>query len=112
MDCIFCKIASGDVPANKVYEDDKIVAFYDLNPQAPVHVLLIPKEHISSINEIDSKNSGLIGHIFEVVAKLADKINLKDGYRVVSNCGENGGQTVGHLHFHLLGGRYLQWPPG
>ena len=112
MDCIFCKIASGDVPANKVYEDDKIVAFYDLTPQAPVHVLLIPKEHISSINEIDNKNSGLIGHIFEVVAKLADKLNLKDGYRVVSNCGENGGQTVGHVHFHLLGGRYLQWPPG
>lgn len=112
MECIFCKIVNSEIPCNKVYEDEKVLAFYDLDPQAPKHVLIIPKEHISSINEINSENSDIISHIFEIIKILAEKLELVDGYRVVSNCGEDGGQTVKHLHFHLLGGRTMQWPPG
>lgn len=112
MECIFCKIVNSEIPCNKVYEDEKVLAFYDLDPQAPKHVLIIPKEHISSINEINSENSDIISHIFETIKILAEKLELVDGYRVVSNCGEDGGQTVKHLHFHLLGGRTMQWPPG
>lgn len=112
MDCIFCKIVNSEIPCNKVYEDEKVLAFYDLDPQAPKHVLIIPKEHISSINDINFENSDIISHIFEIIKILAEKLELVDGYRVVSNCGENGGQTVKHLHFHLLGGRTMQWPPG
>lgn len=112
MDCIFCKIAAGEIPSKKVYEDDKIVAFYDLDPQAPVHVLLIPKEHIASANELNEQNSGLVGHIYVVAAQLARQLQLDKGYRIVNNCGEDGGQTVRHLHFHLLGGRSMKWPPG
>ncbi|WP_055071268.1 histidine triad nucleotide-binding protein [Clostridium massiliamazoniense] len=112
-DCIFCKIAKGEIPSKKVYEDDKVLAFYDIEPAAPVHVLVIPKNHIGSINEINNENSSIVAHIFEVINKIVVELNIADtGYRVVSNCGDQGGQTVGHLHFHLLGGRNLAWPPG
>ncbi len=112
-DCIFCKIAKGEIPSKKVYEDDKVLAFYDIEPAAPVHVLVIPKNHIGSINEINNENSSIVAHIFEVINKIVIELNIADtGYRVVSNCGEQGGQTVGHLHFHLLGGRNLAWPLG
>ncbi|MBQ3048462.1 MAG: histidine triad nucleotide-binding protein [Oscillospiraceae bacterium] len=112
MSCIFCKIAAGEIPSNKVYEDDKVLAFYDLEPQAPVHFLVIPKEHISGANMITAENSDIVAHIFEVIAKATAELGLDGGFRVVTNCGEDGGQTVGHLHFHVLGGRSLAWPPG
>lgn len=112
MDCVFCKIVNGEIPAKKVYEDEKTLAFYDLEPQAPVHILIIPKMHIASIDEINSENSDEIAAIFEVAAKIARQLSLDGGYRVVSNTGKDGGQTVPHLHFHLLAGRALQWPPG
>lgn len=112
MDCIFCKIAAGIIPSNKVYEDDRVLAFYDLDPQAPVHVLIIPKTHITSAAEITAENSAVVAHIFEAAAKIAEKLELKDGFRIVSNCGPAGGQSVPHLHFHLLGGRDMTWPPG
>lgn len=111
-DCVFCKIASGEIPSRKVYEDETVLAFYDLDPQAPIHVLFIPKEHIRSAAQIDASNSGIIAHIFEVIAKVAAELGLDDGYRVVNNCGESAGQSVPHLHFHLLGGRDFTWPPG
>ena len=111
-DCIFCKIANGEIPSNKLYEDETVYAFYDIDPQAPVHILVIPKEHIQSVSQITPENQEIVGHIFTVIAKLAKELDLKDGYRVVSNVGEQGGQSVPHLHFHLLGGRNLSWPPG
>ena len=112
-DCIFCKIIKGDIPSTKVYEDEFVYAFLDIDPQAPKHIIVIPKEHISSANEINEDNGGVIGHIFAVLAKLAKEQGFdKEGYRVVNNCGENGGQTVGHIHFHVLAGRLLGWPPG
>ena len=110
-DCVFCKIAAGEIPANKVYEDDTVLAFYDLDPQAPVHVLLIPKEHIRSAAEITEENSGVVAHIFEVAAKLVAELGLERGFRIVNNCGEDGMQSVQHLHFHLLGKRKMGWPP-
>ena len=112
MDCLFCKIINGDIPCNKVYEDDLVLAFYDIDPQAPVHFLVIPKQHIKSVDEIDGTNSNIVAHVFEVVAKLAKELELVDGYRVVTNCGKDGGQSVEHLHFHILGKRSLKWPPG
>ena len=112
MNCLFCKIVAGDIPSNKLYEDDNVLAFHDISPEAPVHFLVIPKAHIASVDCIDSKNSAVISNIFETIATLAKELNLKDGYRVVTNCGEHGGQTVNHLHFHVLGGRNLTWPPG
>ena len=112
MDCLFCKIAAGDIPSNKVYEDDRVLAFFDIEPQAPFHVLIIPKEHISSAAKIDAANSGIVAHIFEVAAKIAAGNSLDNGFRIVTNCGEDGGQTVGHLHFHMLAKRLLAWPPG
>lgn len=112
-DCIFCKIAKGEVPSDIIYEDDKIIAFNDLNPQAPVHFLVIPKEHISSMNEIDENNVSIISHISLVINKIAKEKGIDEkGYRIVNNCGEFGGQTVEHLHFHILGGRKMLWPPG
>ncbi len=109
MSCIFCKIVSGEIPSKKVYEDETVYAFYDINPMAPVHVLIIPKEHISSINEVTPENSAVIAHIYEVAAKLASELGVAEsGYRVVSNCGADAGQTVFHLHFHLLGGTKLK----
>lgn len=112
MDCIFCKIAKGEIPSNKAYEDDRVLAFYDLDPQAPTHILIIPKEHIESAACITPENSSIVAHIFEVAAQLAKEQGLKDGFRIVNNCGTDGGQTVMHLHFHLLGGRSMKWPPG
>ena len=112
MDCIFCKIVSGDIPSAKVYEDDKVLAFKDLDPQAPVHVLIIPKQHIASMAEINEENSSVVAHIFEVAAIIAKENGLENGFRVVSNCGESAGQSVMHLHFHLMGGRDFGWPAG
>ena len=108
MDCIFCKIAAGEIPSTKVYEDDKVLAFKDINPLAPVHILVIPKTHIESAAEITADNSAVVAHIFEVIAKIAKEQGIdKDGFRVVSNCGENGCQSVKHMHFHILGGKKL-----
>lgn len=112
MSCIFCKIVDGSIPSKKAYEDDKVLAFYDLEPQAPVHVLIIPKQHISSVNDLNEENSAVVAHIFEVAAKIAQELGLNNGYRIVTNCGEDAGQSVQHLHFHLLGGRSMAWPPG
>lgn len=112
-DCIFCKIIKSEIPSEKVYEDDLVLAFNDLTPQAPVHILVIPKTHISSANDIDEKNSKVIGHIFNTISIIAKEKGFdKDGYRVVNNCGSDGGQTVNHIHFHILAGRNLKWPPG
>ena len=112
MDCVFCKIASGELPSTRVYEDDLCVAFKDLEPQAPFHVLIIPREHITSAAEITPENSQIVAHIFEVAAQLAKENGLDAGWRIVSNVGKDGGQTVMHMHFHLLGGRAMAWPPG
>lgn len=113
MDCIFCKIVDGSIPSDKVYEDDSVLAFKDLSPQAPVHVLIIPKQHIAGANDITAENSGVIAHIFEVAAVLAKQLGIDaDGYRIVNNCGDRAGQSVKHMHFHLLGGRDFTWPPG
>ena len=109
---MFCKIVAGEIPSTKIYEDESVYAFADIDPQAPFHAIIIPKEHIVSAAEINEKNSQLIARIFEAVAKIAKKENLADGFRVVNNCGKDGGQTVGHIHFHLLARRNLQWPPG
>ena len=112
MDCIFCKIAAGEIPSTKVYEDELIYAFRDIAPMAPTHILVIPKTHIASVNEITAQNSGLVSHIFEVIPQIAAAEGLTGGYRVVSNCGADAGQTVHHLHFHVLSGRDMTWPPG
>ena len=112
MDCLFCKIIAGEIPSAKVYEDDTVFAFRDIAPQAPVHVLIIPKEHIKSAAQIDETNSGVVAHIFEVAAKIAKDEGLEDGFRIVNNCGDSAGQTVKHLHFHLMGGREFTWPAG
>ena len=112
-DCIFCKIINGEIPSKKVYEDDKVYAFYDITPEAPIHFLVIPKEHIESTNDLNANNSHIVSHIFTVINKLVVELNISDtGYRVINNCGEDGGQTVKHIHFHVLGGRNLKWPPG
>ena len=111
-DCLFCKIVAGEIPSTKIYEDESVYAFADIDPQAPFHAIIVPKEHIASAAEINENNSHLIAKIFEAVAKIAAQENLEDGFRVVNNCGKDGGQTVGHIHFHLLARRYLQWPPG
>lgn len=111
-DCLFCKIAAGEIPSTKVYEDEKVYAFLDIDPKAPFHAIVIPKEHITSAAEISSDNSSLIAAVFEAIAKIAKNENLEKGFRVVNNCGEDGGQTVGHIHFHLLARRNLAWPPG
>ncbi|MBS7323993.1 MAG: histidine triad nucleotide-binding protein [Angelakisella sp.] len=111
-DCIFCRIAAGEIPSNKLYEDDQLLAFYDLDPQAPTHFLVIPKAHIASVAEITPQNSAVVAHIYEVIARLAAELGLEQGFRVVTNCGPQGGQTVPHLHFHVLAGRDMTWPPG
>lgn len=113
MSCIFCKIVAGEIPSKKLYEDDKVLAFYDISPEAPVHFLVIPKEHIKSANEINEENASIISHIFVVINKLVKELNIDEtGYRIVNNCGKDGGQTVDHIHFHVLGQRDLKWPPG
>lgn len=106
-DCLFCKIVNGEIPSKKVYEDETVYVFEDIAPAAPIHYLLIPKEHISGASEITAENSSVVAHIFEVIAKLAKEIDLKDGFRVVTNCGKDAGQTVFHLHYHLIAGREL-----
>lgn len=112
-DCLFCKIVSGDVPATLIYEDEQVVAFNDINPQAPHHILIIPRQHIVSALDLTSDDDALIGHIHQVAVRLAEKYGFaEDGFRIVNNCNEAGGQTVWHLHFHLLGGRNMGWPPG
>ena len=110
-DCLFCAIAAGEIPSNKVYEDDLCYAFYDIAPQAPTHFLVIPKSHIGSVAEISGENSAVVAHIFEVIAKVSRELGL-ESYRVVSNIGEQAGQSVPHLHFHVLSGRDMSWPPG
>lgn len=112
MDCLFCKIANKEIPSELIYEDDKLVAFNDINPQAPVHFLVVPKEHIKSLDEVSTDQEQLITNILRLIPKLAKKHNLTKGYRVVNNCGEQGGQTVDHIHFHVLGKREMLWPPG
>ena len=110
-DCLFCKIAGGEIPSKKVYEDDVCYAFYDIDPQAPTHFLVIPKQHIASVSEVTAENATIVGHIFSVIAKLSRELGL-ESYRVVSNIGEQAGQSVFHLHFHVLSGRDMTWPPG
>lgn len=105
--CLFCKIVAGDIPSTKVYEDDLVLAFRDIAPQAPTHILVIPKTHIPSVDGITAENSAVVAHIFEVIPKIAEEEGLSGGYRVVSNCGADAGQTVHHLHFHILGGQEL-----
>ena len=111
-DCIFCGIAAGEIPSAKVYEDESVLAFRDLEPQAPTHVLIIPKKHIGSLAEAQEEDLKLLGHIQLCAGKIAEKEGLKNGFRLVSNCGEEAGQSVKHLHYHLLGGRGFSWPPG
>ena len=112
-DCIFCKIVAGDIPANKVYEDDDILGFRDLNPQAPTHVLFIPKRHIATLNDLQSQDAELIGRLFLAARQVAAEEGIAEsGYRTLFNCNREGGQEVYHLHLHLLGGRQMTWPPG
>lgn len=107
MDCLFCKIIAGEIPSTKVYEDEAVYAFRDINPQAPTHILVIPKLHLASVNDITPENSAVVAHIFQVIPQIAAAEGLTNGYRVVSNCGGDAGQTVHHLHFHILGGKEL-----
>ena len=112
-DCIFCKIASGAIPSKKVYEDDQLIAFHDIAPQAPVHVLVVPKKHIPGVNELAAEDLALVGHVYSVIQQLVRELKIDEsGYRVVVNSGKDGSQSVPHLHFHILGGRLLAWPPG
>ena len=107
MDCIFCKIVKGDIPSTKVYEDELVLAFRDINPEAPVHILIIPKEHIDSADKITDSNSCIVAHIFECIPKIAASEGLGNGYRIITNIGDDGGQSVHHMHFHILGGKKL-----
>lgn len=112
-DCIFCKIAAKEIPADLMYEDEHLVAFKDINPQAPVHFLVVPKKHIASLLELAPADAGLLDRVQQVIVSLARRLDIAgSGFRVVVNTGENGGQTVPHLHFHVLGGRFMNWPPG
>lgn len=108
-DCLFCKIIAGEIPSKKLYEDDKIFAFYDIAPIAPIHFLVIPKQHIQSVDEINGENSELVAYIFAKIGELAKLAGIENGYRVISNCGADAGQTVPHLHFHVIGGKELSW---
>ena len=112
-DCLFCKIAAGRIPSQTLYEDDEVLAFSDIAPQAPVHVLLIPKRHIADVQALDSADAALLSRLFETARRLAEELGVAEsGYRFATNVGKDGGQSVAHLHFHLLAGRALQWPPG
>ena len=108
-DCLFCKIINGEIPSKKLYEDEKILAFYDISPIAPVHFLVIPKQHIASVDAIDADNSANVAYIFQKLGELAKLAGIENGYRVISNCGADAGQTVQHLHFHVLGGKEMNW---
>ena len=113
MDCVFCKIIDKEIPSDIIYEDSDVIAFNDLDPQAPIHFLVIPKKHIQSIATLDETDSQIISHVFASIKKIASEQGLdENGYRVVTNVGEDGGQSVPHLHFHVLGGRGFKWPPG
>jgi histidine triad (HIT) family protein len=112
MNCLFCKIIEGSIPSTAVYQDDQCYAFADIQPQAPVHVLIAPRLHIASLSQADAKDLPLLGHLLQVAAQIAAAKELEKGYRVVINTGQDGGQSVDHLHVHLLGGRSLAWPPG
>ena len=112
MDCLFCKIASGAIPVTRLYEDDQTLAFPDINPQAPTHILIIPKRHITSMAHCETPDTALLGQLLQTAAEVARQQNLAKGYRLVINTGSDGGQTVEHLHLHLLGGRHMIWPPG
>lgn len=107
MDCLFCKIAAGEIPSKKVYEDAYMLAFHDINPEAPVHVLVIPKTHIGSMDAVNAANSAVVAKIFEKIPEIAKAAGIVNGYRVISNCGHDAGQSVPHLHFHILGGKEL-----
>ncbi|MCK8826975.1 histidine triad nucleotide-binding protein [Natroniella acetigena] len=112
-DCIFCQMIAGEMDSEIVYEDEEVIAFKDIEPQAPVHFLIIPKKHIPTLLDLQEGDKELVGHIYQVAAQLAQQEGIaEDGFRIVSNCKEAGGQTVYHIHYHLLGGRNLQWPPG
>ena len=111
-DCLFCKIAAGEIPAKMAYEDDDLIAFHDISPQAPVHLLVVPRRHIASLDEADDGDAALLGKILLTLRRLARELRVESGYRVVNNCGAPAGQSVFHIHFHLLGGRPLGWPPG
>lgn len=112
MSCLFCSIAEGSIPSKKAYEDDRCLVFHDIDPQAPVHLLAIPKEHIESVAAVTRENADLVAHLMTVIAKVAAELGLEGGFRVVSNCGADAQQSVPHLHFHLLAGRQMAWPPG
>jgi len=112
MSCLFCQIVAGTIPSQPVYQDELCYAFADIHPHAPVHVLVVPREHIASLQDADSGKSALLGHLLSAAAEIARTKRLDDGYRIVINTGPDGGQTVEHLHLHLLGGRPLTWPPG
>jgi len=111
-DCLFCKIVDGKIPAKRVYEDELCLCFADINPQAPTHLLIVPKEHIASMAHVGEERGALLGHLIAKAAAVARSAGLDRGYRVVINTGSDGGQTVDHLHLHLLGGRHMSWPPG
>ena len=113
MNCLFCKIISGEIPSKKVFENDMVYAFRDIEPQAPEHVVIVPKAHIPSTNDINEENIAYVSAVWEAIPEIAKSLGIdQKGYRVVNNCGEDGGQTVGHLHFHLMGGRSFGWPAG
>lgn len=111
-DCLFCKIASKEIPAEIVHETDQTLAFKDINPAGPTHVLVIPKKHIASAQELGSADGGLLGEMFEAMSSIASENQVEEGHRIVTNVGSDAGQSVHHLHFHLIGGRRLSWPPG
>jgi histidine triad (HIT) family protein len=111
-DCLFCKIVAGEIPADKIYEDGDLVAFRDIHPQAPTHVLIVPNRHIASLDEASDDDQALLGKVLLVARQLARELKIESGYRVVNNCGAPAGQSVFHIHFHLLGGRSMGWPPG
>ena len=111
-DCLFCKIATGDIPSKKAYEDDELVAFHDVSPQAPVHILIIPRRHIASLDEAGEPDQALLGRVLLAARQLAEEQGIAGAYRLVNNCGASAGQSVFHIHFHLLGGRAMGWPPG
>lgn len=110
--CLFCKIIKGEIPSTKIYENEYVYAFKDIDPQAPLHYIFIPKEHIKDANAINDDNAFLIGEIYKAIAKVAKDEDLEDGYRIVNNCGKNAGQTVFHIHFHVMGKRKFSWPAG
>ena len=111
--CIFCKIVAGEIPSEQLYADERVIAFRDIEPQAPQHVLIIPRKHIPTLLDLEPADADLVGHVFRVAAQLAEELGIAaDGFRVVNNCNQQGGQVVWHLHFHLLGGRQMTWPPG